>query len=311
MIRPSDSGTYPNIINQAIKKRIEKGNIQIQILTAKEYDRIAGAYELNQIMHNSEVHFSRKLRISDLRFTLIDEKLAIIGINRDKQLSAEYNPSDFWLEVKSIRLGEILLTYFNECLKDAYTYSEYVENVVEKYTEGKSINIQVTSQRLNIPSQEVAKFINSKKPSNNTNQSTNMDAKKFDVFMAHNSKDKEAIMNIGKKLKEKSISPWIDKEQIPPGKWFQDILQKAIKDVRTAAIFIGTDGLGKWQELELRSFISQCVENEIAVIPVLLPAVDAMPENLIFLRELNWVRFKSLEDTDALNDLIWGITSDL
>jgi hypothetical protein len=109
----------------------------------------------------------------------------------------------------------------------------------------------------------------------------------FDVFMAHNSHDKAQVEAIGKKLKERGLKPWLDKEQIPPGRWFQDVIQAAIPNTKSAAIFIGLKGLGRWQSLELRSFISKCVENGIPVISVLLPGVDRFPDSLPFLKELH------------------------
>lgn len=131
----------------------------------------------------------------------------------------------------------------------------------------------------------------------------------FDVFLAHNNQDKSQILAIAKHLKVRGIYPWIDKEQIPPGQWFQDVIQKIIPDVKSAAVFIGPKGLGKWQTLELRTFISQCVDRGIPVIPVLLPGVKEHPDNLVFLRELNWVKFlNSTDDAEALDDLEWGIT---
>jgi hypothetical protein len=39
--------------------------------------------------------------------------------------------------------------------------------------------------------------------------------------------------------------------------------------------------LGRWQALELQTFISQCVERNIPVIPVLLLGVAEIPENLL------------------------------
>ena len=130
----------------------------------------------------------------------------------------------------------------------------------------------------------------------------------FDVFLAHNSQDKTQIAAIGAELKRRGLKPWIDKEQIAPGRWFQDVIQGAISKVRSAAIFIGPKGLGRWQVLELRAFISQCVKKEIPVIPVLLPGVDCVPDELIFLQELNWVHFlASVDEKDALDSLEWGI----
>ncbi|MDJ0795339.1 MAG: toll/interleukin-1 receptor domain-containing protein [Calothrix sp. MO_167.B12] len=138
-----------------------------------------------------------------------------------------------------------------------------------------------------------------------------MSTDNFDVFLAHNSLDKPQVEVINEELKQRGLKPWLDKEQIPPGRWFQDVIQKAIPNVKSAAIFIGVKGLGKWQALELRSFISLCVEADIPVIPVLLPGVDNIPENLLFLQELHWVRFfEGVDEVDALNNLIWGITGE-
>lgn len=131
----------------------------------------------------------------------------------------------------------------------------------------------------------------------------------FDVFLAHNSQDKPLVRAIATKLKERGLEYWIDEEQIPPGRWFQDVIQQAIPNVKSAAICIGTGGLGKWQVVELRSFISQCVNSDIPVIPVLLPGVEAIPQHLLFLKELNWVNFANgIEDIKALDNLEWGIT---
>jgi hypothetical protein len=133
----------------------------------------------------------------------------------------------------------------------------------------------------------------------------------FDVFLAHNSQDKAQVRAIAYELKRCGLKPWLDEEQIPPGRPFQDVIQKAIQNVKSAAIFIGPKGLGKWQIMELRSLIGKLVEADIPVIPVLLPGVDAIPDDLDFLKQLNWVNFTNgIDDTQALNNLKWGITQE-
>lgn len=130
----------------------------------------------------------------------------------------------------------------------------------------------------------------------------------FDVFLAHNSQDKHQVEAIAEELKRRGLNPWLDKEQIPPGQWFQDVIQKAIQTVKSAAIFIGLVGLGKWQTLELRSFISQCVDKNLPVIPVLLPGATRIPLELLFLQEFNRVRFiQKTDEVEALDALEWGI----
>ncbi len=130
----------------------------------------------------------------------------------------------------------------------------------------------------------------------------------FDVFLAHNSVDKPQVRAIATKLRERGLKPWLDEEQIPPGKSFQEEIQKAIPQIKSAAIIIGVTGLGKWQIQELRSLMNLFVNRDIPVIPVLLPGVNKIPDNLVFLQELNWVNFENIDDTKAFYNLQWGIT---
>src|SRR5579872_2572633 len=135
------------------------------------------------------------------------------------------------------------------------------------------------------------------------------ETKQFDVFLAHKSKDKPLITKLADELRERRINPWIDKDQIPPGRWFQDLIQAAIPTVRSAAICIGPSGLGRWQAMELRAFVSECVERGLPVIPVLLPGVSEIPADLPFLKGLSYVKFrKTIRESDGLDLLEWGIT---
>jgi hypothetical protein len=130
----------------------------------------------------------------------------------------------------------------------------------------------------------------------------------FDVFLAHNSGDKPEVVRVADALRRRGLNPWLDKEQVAPGRWFQDVIQQAIPYVKSAAVFIGRRGVGKWEKVELRSFISKCVESDLPVIPVLLPGVQAVPDEFEFLKELNWVKFDDVADVGSLDDLEWGIT---
>jgi hypothetical protein len=131
----------------------------------------------------------------------------------------------------------------------------------------------------------------------------------FDVFLAHNSQDKPLVRAIANQLKQRGLNPWLDEEQIPPGRAFQDEIQQAIPLSKSAAIFLGLQGLGSWQSWELKALISQCVKKNIPVIPVLLPDVPNLPEHLLFLEQFRWVSFSDrIDDENALYLLEWGIT---
>lgn len=126
----------------------------------------------------------------------------------------------------------------------------------------------------------------------------------FDVFLAHNSKDKQYVRDINGKLKRSRLKTWLDEEAILAGQIIQEEIQKVIPRIKSAAIFIGTQGLGRWQKVELRIFHTQCVEKGIIVIPVLLPGVSKIPPDLVFLKEHKWVSFANgIEDKEALEEL--------
>ena len=136
-------------------------------------------------------------------------------------------------------------------------------------------------------------------------------ANDFDVFLAHNSRDKDAVQTLADNLRMKGINPWLDAERVPPGRFFQDRIQGAIASVRSAAVILGPFGVGKWELVELRTVMSACVEKDIPVIPVLLPGVSGVPEELSFLRELSYVKFENtLSEEPALAQLQWGILAD-
>jgi hypothetical protein len=76
-------------------------------------------------------------------------------------------------------------------------------------------------------------------------------------------------------------------------------------------ICVGTHGLGPWQTVEVQAMVDRCVAGEVRLIPVLLPGLDVLPEDLLFLRPLNFVCFaRSVFEAEPLRLLTWGITGE-
>ncbi len=134
---------------------------------------------------------------------------------------------------------------------------------------------------------------------------------RFDVFLCHNSADKPAVKAIGRRLKAAGVKPWLDEWEIPPGQLWQDQLQEQIEDIGAAAVFVGTDGEGPWQKLEIQAFLQQFVDRKCPVIPVILPDYpkDEKPKLPPFLGLFGWVDFRK-SDPDPLARLIWGVTGE-
>ncbi|RAM51082.1 MAG: transcriptional regulator [Hapalosiphonaceae cyanobacterium JJU2] len=132
----------------------------------------------------------------------------------------------------------------------------------------------------------------------------------FDVFLCHNSEDKEAVIEIADKLESHNIRPWLDDWELQPGYPWQPELEKQIKNIKAAAVFVGRSGLGPWQEDEIYGFLRQFKQRKCPVIPVLLLDAPQQPQLPIFLEGITWVDFrqKTLVYTDPWQKLIWGIT---
>jgi len=109
-----------------------------------------------------------------------------------------------------------------------------------------------------------------------------------DVFLCHNSTDKRIIRQINVELKKADLKTWLDEEQILPGQQWQVELENQIEKVRAACVFVGEDGMGPWQNAEIRAFLSQFVRRGCVVVPVLLPKAPTVPQLPIFLQEMMW-----------------------
>jgi transcriptional regulator with XRE-family HTH domain len=128
----------------------------------------------------------------------------------------------------------------------------------------------------------------------------------FDVFLSHNSKDKLAARLLAEALKKRGLRVWLDEWELMPGRPGQEALEEIIRTVQSAAVLVGKDGLGPWEQPEMRACLGEFVRRQLRVIPVLLP--DAAKPNLpLFLRDFTWVDL-SCGLKEGLYGLEWGIT---
>jgi hypothetical protein len=129
----------------------------------------------------------------------------------------------------------------------------------------------------------------------------------FDVFLCYNSEDKFVIKDLGNRLKEKGILPWLDEWELRPGLPWQPLLENQIEKIKTAAVFVGKTGIGPWQRQELMAFLNEFVQRGCPVIPVVLSDAPQKPDLPPFLRNMTWVDFR-VSEPEPFNRLVWGIT---
>lgn len=133
----------------------------------------------------------------------------------------------------------------------------------------------------------------------------------YDCFLSHNSQDKAAVRVLARQLRDRGLRIWLDEDELRPGVPWQELLELGIKQSRSALVLIGADGLGPWEEKEMRAVLNLAVKDQRPVIPVLLPDTLAAPELPLFLQDLSWVDLRANAESGELSGLqrlIWGIT---
>jgi nucleotide-binding universal stress UspA family protein len=131
----------------------------------------------------------------------------------------------------------------------------------------------------------------------------------FDVFLSHNSEDKPAVRELAYALKARGLKVWLDEWELRPGHPWQEALEQIIETTKAAAVLVGKDGLGPWQDAEMRGCLSEFVTGKKApVIPVLLPGAPQRPKLPLFLKGFTWVDLRHGLTVESLDRLEWGIT---
>jgi hypothetical protein len=81
-----------------------------------------------------------------------------------------------------------------------------------------------------------------------------------------------------------------------------------IAKAKAAAVFLGPNGTGPWQDNEIQAFLQRSAkEGKPIIIPVILSSVQGEPKMPAFLQGITWVDFRK-QNPDPVERLIWGIT---
>ncbi len=117
------------------------------------------------------------------------------------------------------------------------------------------------------------------------------------------------MREIAVNLEERGLRVWLDEDELVPGRPWQEALEQVIETVRAraAAVLVGRDGLGPWEEKEMRACLSELVDRDLPVIPVLLPGAPQKPELPLFIRQNTWVDLRDGVTGEGLDRLVWGI----
>lgn len=156
--------------------------------------------------------------------------------------------------------------------------------------------VQMDQSAMNMRRRELARTVLRGKEANN----------EFDVFLCHNSTERDTVKRIGLQLRKRGIRPWLDEWETRPGQPWQETLKKQFSRVGAVAVFIGEAG-APWQQKDIREILSQFHDQRRPIIPVLLPGSSDPPALSGFLENYTWISMA--EESDGFwHRLIWGIT---
>ncbi len=129
-----------------------------------------------------------------------------------------------------------------------------------------------------------------------------------DVFLSYNSEDKPVVRELKRLLAAKGRTVWFDEDELQPGIPWQELLEIGIRSSRSVVVVIGKDGLGPWENEEMRAALMLAVDNKRPVIPVLMPGAQTKPKLPMFLVTRTWVDLRTGLNDDGVRRLVWGIT---
>ena len=131
----------------------------------------------------------------------------------------------------------------------------------------------------------------------------------WNVFLCHNSQEKPQVEKIRHALQEQGIKTWLDKYDFEPFRPWPDQLEEVIGQIKSAAIFIGSSGVGPWQDIEMKSFLNEFVSRELRMGLVVLPGcsnelIQKVPR---LYKHFQLVDFRQ-QNPDPMGQLFWAIT---
>ena len=123
-----------------------------------------------------------------------------------------------------------------------------------------------------------------------------------DLFLSYNSQDRVAVQQVRTLLGARGVSVFYDRESLGLGlNWFEP-LERALRQVHGVLVFLGPNGLGRWQRREMALALDrQTTEATFPVIPVLLPE-SQLEDYGGFLLQCTYADLRSkLDDRDTLD----------
>ncbi|NES64819.1 MAG: toll/interleukin-1 receptor domain-containing protein [Okeania sp. SIO2D1] len=138
--------------------------------------------------------------------------------------------------------------------------------------------------------------------------------KEFDVFLSHNSRDKDSVRIIGEKLEKGGVITWLDEGQFKGGDHWPGKLYEILDKTDTVFFFLGINGVGPWQDAEIDYLHNRYISSRRQsprIVPILLPgaSIDNLPSKLNYLKEIQFVAIDNVDSDDEISKLLQVFTN--
>ena len=129
------------------------------------------------------------------------------------------------------------------------------------------------------------------------------------LFLAHASEDKAAVLDLYERLKAQGYQPWVDKKNLIPGQNWREEIPKAICNSQLFIACLSSRSVSKegYVQKELRLALNTCAEKppgSIYLIPLKLEPCDVpdicLEQLSVRLRDLHWVDYWEPDGFDTL-----------
>ena len=128
----------------------------------------------------------------------------------------------------------------------------------------------------------------------------------FDVFLSHNSLDKQHARLLKSKLSEIGIRAWLDEDELRPGLNWQPLLSEALQSAPTIAVLVGAHGIGPWEDEEIQSALIAAVKDKRPVFAVFLPGCSIL-DLPTWLMNRGTITVSDDVNEDVLSKFQWAI----
>lgn len=130
----------------------------------------------------------------------------------------------------------------------------------------------------------------------------------FDIFLSYNSSDHAAVLRVAETLRSRGLRPFLDRWSLAAGRPWLPELEQVLRQCKSAAIFVGPQGLGRIQQRERElAVLRQATDPGFPVIPVLLSGTKPADLALGFLALNTWVDLRQGLTDSAIEILAAGI----